>query len=53
MKIFQNRKNYVPYLSEKLKDEMAKRNELKQQSLLNNDPEKLIQYKILRNRSLN
>ena len=49
-KIFQNRKNYAPYLSDSLKQEMLKRNKLKQQSVFSSDPEKLQEYKILRNR---
>ena len=43
IKIFQNRKNYVPYFSDSLKQDMAIRNELKQQSLSSDDPDKLQQ----------
>ena len=50
MKIFQNRKNYAPYLSDTIKKEMSLRNEFKQQSLHSNDPGILVEYKILRNR---
>ena len=50
IKIFQNRKNYVPYLSDSIKEEMKLRNALKQQSLFSNDPSKLQEYKMLRNR---
>ena len=49
-KIVQNRKNHAPYLSDDLKQEMISRNDLKQQSILSNDPEILLKYKILRNR---
>ena len=50
LKIFQNRKNYAPYLSDTLKQEMSVRNKLKQQSIYSSDPGKLREYKILRNR---
>ena len=50
LKIFQNRKNYAPYLSDSLKQEMSMRNKLKQESIYSNDPGKLREYKILRNR---
>ena len=50
LKIFQNRKNYAPYLSDTIKKEMSLRNEFKQQSLHSNDPGILVEYKILRNR---
>ena len=50
IKIFQTRKNYAPYLSEALKEDMVKRNKLKQESLTSNDPAVLKSYKMLRNR---
>ena len=50
VKIFQTRKNYAPYLSESLKEDMIKRNKLKQESLNSNDPATLKSYKMLRNR---
>ena len=50
IKIFQTRKNYAPYVSDKLKKEMSARNKLKQQSISSNDPSTLKEYKILRNR---
>ena len=53
VKIFQNRKNYAPWLSEETKQLMKKRNQLKIQSRTNNDPSILTQYKQWRNKIKN
>ena len=50
LKVFQMRKNYAPWLSDSLKGEINKRNELKSLSSSSNNPETLIEYKTLRNR---
>ena len=49
VKIFQTRCNYAPWLSDKTKDDIKIRNELKHQSTISNDPEVLQKYKCLRN----
>ena len=49
VKIFQTRYNYAPWLSDKTKNDIKIRNELKYQSTISNDPEILHKYKCLRN----
>jgi hypothetical protein len=49
MKIFQTRKNYAPWLSDAMKEEIKERNSLKDESAKSDDPEVLRKYKLLRN----
>ena len=49
VKVFQSRNNYAPWLSDKTKEDIRKRNLLKKNSIYSNDPAVLISYKQLRN----
>ena len=49
IKVFQNRKNYAPWLSDETKELIKKRNELKARSRVSSDPHQLYQYRRLRN----
>ena len=49
IKIFQTRRNYLPWLSEDMKASMKKRNEIKEDSIVCDDPDTLRTYKKLRN----
>ena len=50
VKLFQTRKNYAPWIGKETKSLIKERNELKQESMNSNDPEKLSEYKRIRNK---
>ena len=49
LRIYQVRNNYVPWMSKELSDEIKRRDNLKKEAIEENDLEKLIEYKKVRN----
>ena len=49
VKVFQTRKNYAPWLSDAMKEDIKERNKVKLESTTSDNPEVLKKYKTLRN----
>ena len=49
LKVIQNRNNYVPYISNELKEKMKDRDKLKIEAAISGDKEKYSEYKAKRN----